>query len=166
MQTTQQFLSPLEFRFLINRIPKTNFFVQQAMLPNLSLSVIEQPAPFNTIRRTGNTLSYGELSVTFKVDEDMENYRELYDWMVGLAFPREFPEYRNLAQSDEGLYSDGSLVIMSSQKNPSIRFTFTNMFPINMSSINMDVTQDDLIYLDCTVDFRYDTFKIDRLRDD
>lgn len=166
VQLAQQFLSPLEFRFVVTRIPKTNFFVQQAVLPGLDLSVIEQPAAFNTIRRTGNTLRYSDLSITFKVDEDMENYRELYDWMVGLGFPREFPEYKDLYESQNGLYSDASLVIMSSQKNSNIVYKFNNLFPINLSPLNMDITSDDLIYIDCTVDFRYDTFTIERLRDD
>lgn len=165
-QLSQQFLSPLEFRFLIQRLPKTNFFVQQVSVPSLSLSDIKQPAQFNSIYRTGHTLSYGELNVTFKVDEDMNNYREVYDWMVGLGFPREYGEFKNLNESQQGLYSDGTLVIMSSQKNSNVRFKFTNLFPTNLSELQMDVTQEDLQYVDCNVSFRYDTFEIDRLRTD
>lgn len=167
VQLSQQFLSPLEFRFFIKRMPKTNFFVQACSLPSMTLSVINQPSPFGqTLYRTGHQLTYGEIDVRFKVDEDMNNYRELLDWLVGLGFPREFPEYKNLLESDDGLYSDGTLMIMSSQKNPSIRYTFYNMFPTSLSGIELDTTTEDVLYADCTVSFRYDTFKIDRIRDD
>lgn len=166
MQIQQQFLSPLEFKFFLQRLPTTNFFVQSVSLPSLSLSSIVQPTPFYATHITGNTLEFGELSVTFKVDEDMVNYRELFDWMVGLGFPRKFDEYKNLKESDFSLYSDGSLIILSSQKNSNILFKFTNMFPVSLDSIQLDITQEDVIYTDCTVTFRYDTFTIERLRAD
>lgn len=165
-QLAQQFLSPLEFRFTLSRLPKTNFFVQQVVLPSIELSFITQPTPFLHVSRTGNTMTYGELQVTFKVDEDFNNYRELYDWMVGLGFPRKFDEYRKINSSDDGLYSDGSVIIMSSQKNPSVIYNFTNMFPISLSALQLDTTQIDVAYVDCTVTFKYDTFTISRLRDD
>lgn len=166
VQLTQQFLSPLEFRFSINRLPKTNFFVQRVSLPSLNLSSINQPTPFHTPKRTGHTMTFGELSVTFKVDEDMNNYREIFDWMVGLGFPRDFREYSNLERSDESLYSDASFIIMSSQKNPSILFKFINLFPTSMGGIEFDTTQDDVVYTDLTVDFAYDSFTVERLRND
>lgn len=166
VQLAQQFLSPLEFKFSVNRLPKTNFFVQRASIPNLNLSSINQPTPFYTPKRTGHTLSFGDLSVTFKVDEDMGNYMEIYNWMVGLGFPSEFSEYSDLNRSDEGLYSDASLVILSSQKNPSILFKFINLFPVSLSSIELDTTQDDVTYADITVDFAYDRFYVERLRAD
>lgn len=166
MQITQQFLSPLEFKFNLARLPKTNFMVQRASIPSLSLSSIVQPTPFHAPKRTGHTLSYGDVSVTFKVDEDIENYKEIYDWMFGLGFPSSNVEYKNLVESSFGDYSDGSLIVMSSQKNPSVMFTFENMFPTSLSSLEFDTTQDDVTYVDCTVDFSFDKFKMERLRKD
>lgn len=166
MQLTQQFLSPLEFKFTLARLPKTNFMIQRATLPGLSLSSINQPTPFHTPKRTGHTLSYGEMSITFKIDEDIENYKEIYDWMYGLGFPASTDDYKNLVTSEYGDYSDGNLIVMSSQKNPSVIFSFENMFPTSLSPIEFDTTQDDVTYVDCTVDFTFDKFKMERLRND
>lgn len=166
MQSQDQFLSPLEFKFFVNRLPKTNFFVQQTTIPDITLNSIEHPTPFYTPHIPSHKLIFGELTVTFKVDEDMNNYREIFDWMVGLGFPTNFGQFKNIKESDEGLYSDGSLIILSSQKNPNMLFKFTNMFPTNLSSISLDITQEDVVYVDCTVTFRYDYFTIERLRKD
>lgn len=166
MQLTQQFLSPLEFKFNLARLPKTNFMVQRASVPSLSLSSINQPTPFHTPKRTGHTLSFGDFSIVFKVDEDLTNYMEIFAWMHGLGFPESTDNYKNLVESPFGDYSDGSLIIMSSQKNPSVMFTLENMFPISLSSLEFDTTQDDVTYMDCTVDFSFDRFRIERLRTD
>jgi hypothetical protein len=40
------------------------------------------------------------------------------------------------------------------------------MFPTNLSPISLDITQEDVVYVDCTVTFRYDYFTIERLRKD
>lgn len=111
-------------------------------------------------------MTYSDLSVTFKVDEDMVNYLEIYNWMVGLGKPHNFEEYKKLKNSDYGLYSDADVIIKSSQKNPSIKFSFTNLFPISLTSLNLDTTLEDVVYVDVTAEFRFDTFSVTRLRKD
>jgi hypothetical protein len=150
----------------MKRLPNVNFFVQQISLPSVQFADIAQPAMFNPINIAGDRLSYSDLSVTFKVDEDLTNYIEIYDWMVGLGKPHNFEEYKKLKNSDYGLYSDADVIIKSSQKNPSIKFTFTNLFPISLTSINLDTTAEDIIYVDVTAEFKFDTFSITRLRND
>lgn len=165
-QFTPQFLSGLDYRFNIKRLPHTNFFIQQFSLPSVSMGDIRQPSPFSPINRANHNLTYGEISITAKVDEDMKNYAEIYDWMVGLGFPRKFDEYNKINNSDFGLYSDASLIIMSSQKNPSVMFNFTNCFPTSISPLTLDTTVESVVYLDFTIEFRFDTFEMKRLRTD
>lgn len=165
-QHTPQFLSPLEFQFSMKRLPNVNFFVQQIALPSVQMSEFAQPAMFKPINIAGNELTYSDLSITFKIDEDMVNYIEIYNWMVGLGKPHNFEEYKKLKNSDFGLYSDADVIIKSSQKNPSIKFSFTNMFPVSISPITLDTTQEDVVYVDATVEFKFDTFSITRLRKD
>ena len=37
--------------------------------------------------------------MSFMVDENLENYREIHGWLVGLGFPTKHSEYSNLVSS-------------------------------------------------------------------
>jgi len=83
--------------------------------------------------------------------------------MVGITFPENHEQFRDINESEEGLYSDIRLQIMNSKKNPNIELNFTNCFPINLSDVSLDITQQDVIYPEASVTFQYDTFRIGRL---
>jgi len=70
--------------------------------------------------------------------------------MVGLAAPHAAEQYTNLQNSQEGLYSDATLIIMSSQKNPLHQFTFKNLFPKMLTGIDLDATQTSMAYMNAT----------------
>ena len=166
VQMVSQFLSGLDYKFNIKRLPHVNFFVQQFSLPTVGVDDIRQGTPFSPYFVPGDIINYGEFSLTFKVDEDMENYMEIYDWMVSMTAPRTFSEFGKINNEKVDWVSDASLIIMSSQKNPSILFNFTNCFPTSLGSVTFDTTQESVQYLETTVDFRFDTYSVRRLRKD
>lgn len=159
----QSFLSQIGFQFTVKKLPTVNFFVTKAMLPGLT---IEHPAvktPFATLHRAGDHLTYGELMLTFKVDEDMQNWMELYNWMVGIGKPKSFDQRANLQNKNpigEGLYSDGQLVILSNARNPNVTFNFQDMIPSSLSPIDMDATASDVEFVECSVSFNYTLFTV------
>jgi len=155
----KNFLSPLGFRFLLSRAPNVEYFCQSAALPSLSMGEALQPTPFVTIPRPGDKLVYELFSLRFRVDEDLTNYLEIHDWMVGLTHPENFDQYRTL----ESKVSDGSIIILTSNNNASIRVAFTSMFPTSLSSLPFDITGSDIEYLEAEVSFRYRNFTIETL---
>ena len=62
-----------------------------------------------------------------------------------------------------GRFSDGSLLILSSNNNPRIRIAFEDMFPLSLSPLAFDVTQTDVEYLQSDVTFRYRRFTVEKL---
>ena len=60
-------------------------------------------------------------------------------------------------------YSDIIATITNSHKNPNIRFTFTNCFPVSLGSINLDVDVSDIAYATCGVTMRFDSMKMEQL---
>jgi hypothetical protein len=165
--TNKNFLSPLGFAFAIKRLPTVNFFVTRVNMPGVSLGVAETPTPFITIPRPGR-LQFSEMSVTFKVDEDMKNYKEIYGWMTALGRVDGFESYSSIAAgeksvSGEGIYSDGALSILTSAMNPNMLVTFSNMFPVSISDLDFTTQSADVEYLETTVSFRFQSFKIDEL---
>ena len=155
----QNFFSAKNFSFTINRIPNVQFFVQGARIPSINLPIADQYNPFSTIKRPGNKLIYDDFSVTITLDENLESYKEIYNWMIGMSNPSSFDTYKGLVAGD-GVYSDASLIALNSKGNPSIEFKFKDIFPINISSINLDTTNPTTVYATATITFAYTTFEI------
>ena len=155
----QNYLTPTNFKFSIQRLPNVSFFCQTVSLPGLSFSPVEIPTPFKSLYREGGPLDVGTFTVTMLVDEDMQNYLEIYNWMIGLTFPESFEEYANLV-GGEGLYSDASLHIMSNAKNPNVIVKLKDIFPIGVGDINMSVNQTDTTPVSVDVSFQVNSFTV------
>ena len=159
------FLSQLGFKFSI-----TNYFVQGINLPGMNLGETQEPSPFVRIPVPGDHLSFNELVMTFRVDEDMRNYLELHDWLRGLGFPDNFQQYKALNDqtfnefgSGEGILSDASLMILNSAMNPNIEVTFEDVYISSLSDLDFTYSGLDVDYITCTANFRYKIYKINRL---
>lgn len=159
--TNINFLSPVGFRFNIEYLPNTNWFMTSVNLPGISLGEINQPTPFMQTQVPGNDLVFDPLNITFQVDEDLQNWREIYDWMNGLGFPNEYGEYK--AQKAKQLYSDASLSILNSDMNINYIITFTDLFPTSLSEILFDSASGDIETIKATVNFRYLAYSYEKL---
>jgi len=160
MAMNKNMLSPVGFSFHIKKLPELNFFVQNVNLPGVQLPVFDQPTPFKNVPRYGDHLQYGEVTVNFKVNEDLGNYIEIYDWLVGLGFPDNFGQYKDLAEENkqltgDGLESDAYLMIMSSAMNPIMRIDFEDIFPISLGDIMFDSRDASIEYIETTATFKF-----------
>lgn len=159
--TNVNFLSPLGFRFTMNRTPNVNYFCQQATLPTISMTEYNQVSPFVNNPYPGDKLIYEPLALRFRVDENLVNYLEIHNWLEGLGHPDNLDQYK--AIDEKGIKTDGSLIILTSNQNPSVRIAFQDMFPLSLSPLAFDVTQTDVEYLEADVQFRYRRFTLEKL---
>lgn len=164
------YLSPLGFRFVLTRTPKTNYYVQNVTLPSATLSTVEIPNPLLTVPYPGDKLQYDPLTLTFMVDEDMTNYLEMYDWLTGLGFPENSDQRKRLMANSPtfekgfaGIMSDGTLYALTSHQNVNVKVMFKDMFPVSLSDLNFDSTLTDVEYLRATVSFRYTSYTIEKM---
>ena len=161
------FLSPLGFRFKLKRAPNLNFFVTNVNIPLISLNNVELPTPFKIINIAGNKLDYGDFELTFKLDEDMMTYFEIYDWLIAIGFPENFNQYKGLKEAQRGtpnqLLSDATLTIMTSDMVPNIEVTFEDLFPVSISEINFTTSDVDVNYISATVSFKYKIFHVKKV---
>lgn len=164
------YLSPLSFRLVLDRTPKVNYFLTGAEVPSVNLGEFDEETPLAQLPYPGDKLRYDPLTINFNVDEDIRNYVEVYDWLKGLGFPEDFQQYRNLRDDptrttnfgqDSNIYSDGSLILMTSAQNPNLNIRFKNMFPISLSAITLNTTDGDVNYVQATASFRYSTYSIE-----
>ena len=175
--------SPTQFRFMINQLPKVQFFTRAANIPGIGLSEINLETPFKEIPVIGDRVTYENLSVSFIVDEYLENYTELHNWIIGIGFPKsrqQFTDFRSTKSNtsvagaggntdigkvgkpiaDKSFYSDATLSILSNKNNPIVEVRFSDMFPVSLSSLEYNQNVSDVEYLTATIDFRYKLYEI------
>ena len=149
------FLSPNNHRFVISRLPNTTLFLQSIKLPQVRLPEINAGTPFVKLNYSSTQLQFDNLIVEFKVDEDMENFREIYDWMTGLGFPEDFQQYRDVKykEANKGVRSDASLMVLKSQKIAHKEILFRDIFPVSIGGFASVTTSDDVNYMTAKVEF-------------
>lgn len=163
------FLSPLNFTMRIKRAPATNFFLQKLNIPGVSLRPVKEPTPFADIWQPGDHLVYNPFSIQFRVDEQLQNYFELFNWIAALGLPKGFKDYASLAANPEwtglGIKSEIVLYILDSMRNPIYHLYLHDAFPTNLSDMIFDLTPQDIQYQLATAQFRYTTFTWEKVTD-
>jgi len=182
--TKLDYASPTQFKFSIIKLPKVEYFCTAVNIPGITLGgTMVQPSPLKDIPIPGEKLTYEPLQMTFLVDENLENFQEIHGWLVGLGFPRDHSEFRDLVSSGNdrfpaknqsisneigkvkygspnvgGTYSDATLTILSSKNNSELEVRFRNMFPTGLTGLQYNQQAADVDYLTATVSFEYEIY--------
>jgi hypothetical protein len=162
----RNFLSPVGFKFTLAKEPKVSYFCNSAVIPEITLGVAKQPSYLKNLDVPGEILTYGDFSLKFLVDENMENYMIIHNWLTGLGFPETAEQYKNLTTNDQEVrdskqaFSDGSLHILNSNYRDIAIVKFRDLFPVALSSLEFDATPIDTIFLSARVTFKYTIYDI------
>lgn len=156
----QNFLSTKRFDISFTRLPNLEFFVQNVTLPGINGGFVPIATPFATINRSADKLTYEDLTITVVMDENLQVFKEIHDWMTGLTKPKSFNQYDNIVNSAEGLYSDASVFIINSKGNVNLEFKYVDLFPTNLSGIQFNTTDTDMTVATCDITFKYTYFDI------
>jgi len=151
-------IHPNKFELNFGRLPSVQYFCQTVTVPGISLSEIPKPTPFVDMYIPGEKAIYDLLNITFMVDEEIQAWKEVHDWIRAMTFPKDHSEYQNLAALNR-------YTTLGKTTGPqySDRFKFYEVFPISISSFAMSSTDtpDNIITADAT--FRYTYYDIDKL---
>ena len=179
--TKLDYASPTQFKFSIIKLPKVEYFCTAVNIPGVNLGETTQATPLKKIPIPGDTLSYEPLQMTFLVDENLENFQEIHGWLVGLGFPRDNREFRNLLSSGDDRFptrntsnvsteagktkyaaadagptlSDATLTVLSSKNNSQVEIRFRDIYPTGVTGLSYNQQAADVDYLTATVSFSY-----------
>lgn len=166
--TDINFLSPTGFILVIDRLPKVSFFAQNVTLPTISLDSLEQQTPLSVIEIPSDRLNFNPLSLTFMVDERMENYLEVFNWMKYLGFPESYDQYKegnnrgfDASSELQKNYSEAKLLILGANKTRVRTVNFYDCFPVSLSGFETDSTATDIQYVRATLELQYTYFDIE-----
>ena len=149
----RNFLSGVGFKFNLTKFPKVDFFSNSARIPELNLELTRQPSYLKNIDVPGERLTYGDLTLRFLVDENMENYISVYTWLKGLGFPESTKEFKELTTDKDGqrdpkeAFCDGTLRILNSNYREVAKVKFIDLFPTSLTSLEFDATNTDICLL-------------------
>ena len=178
------YASPVQFRFKCSKLPLVEFFCQTANIPAIGLGEHTIETSLHDFPIPGDKVTFQNLAMSFLVDENLNNYKELHDWIIGLGAPRshtQFSDFRALSSdrfpgttastaatgtsiakplSESGIYSDATLTILNSKNIAKTEVRFYNIFPTRLGSLSYSVKSADVDYLTAGVDFSYMYYEI------
>lgn len=148
--SNKNYLSPVGFQLKIDyrNYPNLEYFCTSTSIPGISMSEAASPFKGSNIAFQGDRLTFDDLTVTFNVTEDMDNYLETYNWMMDIVNG----EYNGI--------TDATLIILNSHNNKSKEITFKEVFPTSLSGLEFNVNTNDIEYLTAEVTFKYTYFEI------
>ena len=162
-------LSPNGFNFSITKLPDVSFFCQRVQIPSITLASATQYNPFVDRPIPGEIMTFSELTLSFLVDENMDNYKAIFNWIVALGYPEDNLQYSNFVNSQANTiyselaknYSDATVGVLDSNNVATNAFKFYDLFPISLDPIQFESTAMDVNYVIGSATFKYSYFTID-----
>ena len=151
-----------QYQVTISNFPLTQYFCQAVTVPGISLGAVARHTSLATIPTVGDTLEFDNFAMTFLLDEELRNYREIHDWMINIGFPYSHGQFKATKRRDEverggdlDLYSEIIITILTSKNNPKVRVKIHEAFPISLSGLEYTNADTEIPYLTAEVSFAY-----------
>lgn len=134
--------NPTNFRFMLPKVPNAVYFCQSVSFPSFS-------CPHMTIKTgrglplkvPGMEITHGDFNMTYLVNEDMSNYREMQEWFKKMSI---FADgFNGIYSTRDWMSEQGTLVMLTNKKKPIVRFTFRGLFPKSLSALEFDNTDSE-----------------------
>lgn len=160
--STPNYLSTTSFRVLIPRLPKMTYFVQTVSIPSVILGSLDVPA-FKGLPKQ-EAPSFLDISdqiiINFTIDENMENWQEIYDWMNKIVPSNE----NNGSVNDKReRFSEIIVLVYNSAKTLKKKITFHDCFPVNLSSFEFNSASTEIDPIVVTTNFEYSHFSVETI---
>tara|TARA_B110001452_G_scaffold188167_1_gene158476 strand:- start:9 stop:530 length:522 start_codon:yes stop_codon:yes gene_type:complete len=163
----------------MTKLPNVEFFIQSANIPAITLGETSIETPLKDIPIPGDKVTYSSLDVSFLVDENLNNYKEIHDWITGIGFPQDHKQFSTLLGTsadrfpgttsstaatgtsisqplDEGgIYSDATLTVLNNKNIAKTEIRFQNVYPTSLGGLSYSITASDVDYLTVNASFSY-----------
>jgi len=158
------------FLVQITRTDTLTFFAQKINIPGLSINNPKQQNPFTAIPIPGDHGSWEQLQLTFLIDEEFKNWEEVFNWYTGITFPRDFQQFANQVSDPTGpkpgsevnMYAQIIITVLNSHKIPICDFIFEDCIPSSLEGPVLDITQQDIQPVECTLTLDFSNYRMRR----
>ena len=157
------YLQPTSFKLVIDRknFPNLEFFCQQVTHPGLLIPSAEVPIRrMQSIPYPGESLTINELSVDILLDENMESYTEMYNWVLRNQHTDMTTQTSLAKQGKIPTYADITLSILSSHNNTTLQVNYVDAMPTSLGDILFQSTASGTEFITFTATFRFSYFNL------
>lgn len=147
----KNFLSPTGFKISIDssKFANLEYFCTSTSLPTMTLNPIAIPFRGQQVVVPGDKIDYGQIDVRFIINEDMDNYIEMFNWLQDCS--------KSLNTKD--ISYDITLSILTSKLNKNKQIKFVSAMPVSLDGFEFNVQNTDIEYLSASVTFQYTRFE-------
>jgi hypothetical protein len=159
----RNYLQPTSFQLVIDRTnyPNLEYYVNGVTHSGVTLASTQQA--FRHIQNVpfpGDALQFEEVTFEMILDEDLQGYTEMYDWINRLAlrkFATPSEEKGSVLSSEE----DISLLIYTSSNTVNRRISYKNAFPVSLGGIEFRTTETEAAVITVPITFAFTYFEIE-----
>lgn len=173
MSKSTNFFNNSRYQLVLSRLPDVELFCQKLTLPDVSIAYFELNGHLagDDDMPSCSEITYGELNVTFIIDENLENYISVLKWMKTISpdndlyniYPESTPDY-------EDLYTTDITVFMKNNNNETIgEFRYGRCIPVSLSGLELSVSEDSILTANLTFrvnelgfDFKYSKPRVNK----
>jgi hypothetical protein len=155
-------LQPSAFKLVVDRknYPNLEFFAQSVLHPQVAASPVEMPYQrVSGVPFAADKLTYGELTTMVIVDEDLNSYTEMYNWVNRMVEEKEVTA-TDRRTSKVPTYCDITLLILSSHNNTSRTIKYIDCIPTTVGDMALESTSGDVQYIVFPCSFRFSHFEL------
>ena len=158
-------LQPTAFKLVVDRKNYANleFFCQSVAHPAIDVSATAVPIPrLGNVSMAGDKLNFAELECMIIVDENLNAYTEMYNWVHRIVQKADKTRLdRSLSDTTPPTYSDITLAILSSHNNTTRKIRYIDCIPTAIGTMQMEATAGDTTQIVFPVTFRFSYFELD-----
>jgi hypothetical protein len=124
----------------------------------MTLSAAELPySRLGSVAMPGDKLTFGELSANIILDENMNSYLEMYNWMKRIV---ENPNTNPLDTTSIPTFADITVSVLTSHNNTNRSIKYVDCVPTLLGDVSFETTTGDIQYISFPVSFRFSYFEI------
>ena len=146
------FLNPSSFVLSLDSqtYSGAEFTIQTMFLPDVTAEGAPLQFRQRNIATVADKITFGSFEVSYLIDEDLLNYKEIFDWIKSNV------ESNHTATNH---VRDLTLTIMNSANNVTKQIKFVDAYPTSLSSLPFDITTTDVEYLTAVVMIEYSYYQ-------
>ena len=139
-------LTSAQYKFEIHKLPHVTYGANSIILPSMQVDAPLMNSPRRDIPLTGTKLNFDPFNITFLVDDKLNNFSELYNWMI-----------QNVTQKfDRNTHmSDCTLHILNGDLTPNQKIVFHDAFPTLVAELPFESNAGDSEVIECSAIFQY-----------
>ena len=158
-------LQPTQFKLIINRknFPNLEYFCQSIQLPSMDVPAADLPySRLSALPIAGDKLSFGTLECMIIVDENLNAYKEMFEWLQRIVQTNEASGLDRSRNNDTTAptVADITVAILSSHNNTTRTIRYIDCIPTSVGSLSMEATTGDTIPISLPVSFRFSYFEL------